>query len=398
MAAATETIAAPAARPHAATAQPGFEFTHTDGTVYHAENAESAMAACPVLGKMALEDAALLLEIAAIGQQKIQEEQQTAQQEEARRVEAPLAEVAAEIVPSKPTRPAAPPAPDVQVVQNVEPAQQAEIVTAYQADEPTTPRATALNEAVEHRHYETIAAVLDEPLPAAEAEPKVETSHVAPASEKPEPPATIVAASEALDQPIEQVAWDDELIRKPAKIFESFVDALQALPTPVESEMTATPATGVDQETQTEPMPPIAVTVVERLNELTIEEKQTAVPLVKNIVEAIQAITLLAAEGSGPKSIESAQAELQELVIALFEHLGIGYEAEDIQHFAALLLWPAFQPPQPEQTLAAVDLEHDGTHEAKRNLTLFVGTLAENTEHDAKQLVGALVLSTQTDA
>lgn len=52
-----------------------YEYTHADGTVHHAENAETARAACPVLGKMAVEQADLLLEVAAIGQQKMKEEQ-----------------------------------------------------------------------------------------------------------------------------------------------------------------------------------------------------------------------------------------------------------------------------------------------------------------------------------
>lgn|GEM_PF-5894029 len=52
-----------------------YEYTHADGTVHHAENAESARAACPVLGKMAVEQADLLLEVAALGQQKMAEQQ-----------------------------------------------------------------------------------------------------------------------------------------------------------------------------------------------------------------------------------------------------------------------------------------------------------------------------------
>lgn len=59
-----------------------YEYTHADGTVHHAENVEVARAACPVLGKMAVEKAELLLEVAAIGQQKMKEEQQKPKPEE----------------------------------------------------------------------------------------------------------------------------------------------------------------------------------------------------------------------------------------------------------------------------------------------------------------------------
>lgn len=78
MGAATEALAQPVMQTQELpieAASKSYEYAHADGTVHHAESAESARAACPVLGKMAVEQADLLLEVAALGQQKMKEEQ-----------------------------------------------------------------------------------------------------------------------------------------------------------------------------------------------------------------------------------------------------------------------------------------------------------------------------------
>lgn len=51
-----------------------YAYRRSDGTVETASSAEDAMRRCPVLGKMALEQANVLLELAALGQEKVEAE------------------------------------------------------------------------------------------------------------------------------------------------------------------------------------------------------------------------------------------------------------------------------------------------------------------------------------
>lgn len=75
----------------------GYEYTHADGTVQHVESAEQARSVCPALGKMAIEQANLLLELSAIGQgilDKQKEQQSESSQDSAAedQLTAPVAE------------------------------------------------------------------------------------------------------------------------------------------------------------------------------------------------------------------------------------------------------------------------------------------------------------------
>lgn len=51
----------------------GYSYTRADGTVEHALSPEDAIRRCPVLGKMTLEQANVLLEIAALGEEKLKQ-------------------------------------------------------------------------------------------------------------------------------------------------------------------------------------------------------------------------------------------------------------------------------------------------------------------------------------
>ncbi|MFZ1360443.1 MAG: hypothetical protein WAS27_00195 [Candidatus Saccharimonadales bacterium] len=129
----------------------GYEYTHADGHVQRAETAETARAMCPILGKMAIEQVGLLLEVAALGQQKMKEEeaqQPTEDDLEAEESQTPHKQVV-EQVTTQPTE-------DIQ-------------------DPKTTPRYTAYQEAVEdmivpdtHSTRELLAADSDEKQPDSE--------------------------------------------------------------------------------------------------------------------------------------------------------------------------------------------------------------------------------------
>lgn len=56
-----------------------FSYQHADGEVFMADNIEAARGMCPVLGKMSLEDAGLLLELEAMGREQMAAEPDTRQ-------------------------------------------------------------------------------------------------------------------------------------------------------------------------------------------------------------------------------------------------------------------------------------------------------------------------------
>lgn len=199
---------------------------------------------------------------------------------------------------------------------------------------------------------------------------------------------------------IEPVSWSDELDKEPLELCEDFTKALQALVTISAEQLSVTTeltidATepSIDDKPENQPMPAIAVAVAERLDELETDEKEVVSPVPTDIVKTIHLMDMLEAKEAASVVVGTMQAELEELVITFFEQLGIEYEPEDIEHFITVLLRSDFQPPQPEVTeLVPVDLEHDGTHEAKIHFTSTTASLIADVEHNLEQLLGTLVL------
>ena len=202
---------------------------------------------------------------------------------------------------------------------------------------------------------------------------------------------------------IETVSWANELDKEPLQIYESFSEALQLLvamsgeQSLIEpgSEPTITDENDLVKTNETqkvEALPDIAVVVSERFCELEIEDKETVEPILADIVETMHVIEVLKSDEAETEAIETVQMELEELVITLFEHLGIEYEVEDVTRFVATLLRPEFLQPQLEVVEPiAVDLEHDGTHEAKYHFSQAVGSLAD-AEDQTQNLLGKLIL------
>jgi hypothetical protein len=257
---------------------------------------------------------------------------------------------------------------------------------------------------------------------------------------------------------VEQVTWNPDLAKEPEEIYEDFVEVLQAAITPPveklsdtaeepleelpdkvenlldtidgqtyagEGETTAAESQAIVAadpednsytttraslaensdvtadtnltdtiETRPDPIPAVAITVTQRLREITAEEKETAVPLVKNIAEAIQTISLLEAEEATPaEAVEKVRTELKELVVDLFEELAIDYKPEEIERFIAVLLRPDLQAVQPYAAEPKeVDLEHNGTHEAKTHWPFAATSVLAAVEHDLRRILGSFAL------
>lgn len=208
------------------------------------------------------------------------------------------------------------------------------------------------------------------------------------------------------DKSPELVSSADELAEEPMENYEDFERSLQLLvalpaerPAP-ESEgvMVNTdehePA-GADEAQEVEAVPDIAVTVSERLAELGPEDKEVAAAIVADIVQTVHSVEVLDTEEIAElETTKAVQVALEQRVDALFEKLGIEYQSDDVERFAAVLLRPDFQLPQPETVSEqiAVDLERDGTHEAKTHFVSTTAGLVADVENSLKRFLGTLVL------
>lgn len=201
---------------------------------------------------------------------------------------------------------------------------------------------------------------------------------------------------------VEPVSWTDELDKEPLQIYENFTEALQLLihgelpVLEIEDELTTiddAELVVVDETQVAEIVPVITITVAERLGELADEDKEITSTIIADIVQTVHSIRVFSAEETiEPEAANTAQAELEELVITLFERLGIEYESEDIEQFIAILLRPDFQPTQPEVTeRIAIDLEHDGTHEAKHHSPQIFSGMADD-KNRTQDFLGKLIL------
>ncbi|HSX07203.1 MAG TPA: hypothetical protein VLG92_05795 [Candidatus Saccharimonadia bacterium] len=206
---------------------------------------------------------------------------------------------------------------------------------------------------------------------------------------------TVVARPKQPEMP-EQTTWGHAMEKEPLEFYDDFTEALRSLITPSEETLvTLHETTDVEEpvvliDTIQELQPPaIAKTMAERLVELDIEAKEIIAPELKEIVEAVQAVDLLITAEAKPEAIETAQAELEELVIALFEQLGIAYKSEDVAYFVTILLHPGFHLLQTEKPVV-VDLEHEGTREAKLGFTQSVSDGLSDVEEAVERLLGKL--------
>ncbi len=186
-------------------------------------------------------------------------------------------------------------------------------------------------------------------------------------------------------------------------VYNNFTEALRALITmPIEQTVpesddpdptifTALSGEEILMESSVLPLPAIAVTVAERLEELAVEQQVAVAPLLQNITETVQRIETLVTAKAAPEVVETAQVELEEAIIMFFEQLDIEYEEEDVRRFITVLLRPDFRPAPAAPKLREADLEHDGTREAKLRLGRFTKSLTA-AERKVQQLIGQLAM------
>jgi len=192
----------------------------------------------------------------------------------------------------------------------------------------------------------------------------------------------------------EQQTVGNALEKEPLELYDDFTEALWSLVVPSaettvsfdEAISTDEPVVLIDAIQGLQPSPAVTAIVAERLTELDTEEKEVVVPILREIASAVEAF-----REAGPEVIETGQEKLEELVTAFFEQLGIEYDSEGVEWFMATLLSPDFQLPQNEE-VAAVDLEHEGTREAKLHFVQFVSDGVSGVGEAAERVLGKVVV------
>ncbi len=435
----------------AQTAAQSYEYTRQDGTVEHAANRDEAIKLCPVLGKLATKDpeaANLLLEIAAIGQAKMTEKAEgkpepLEQTEPGAKSEKPNKSVepsktrpiekaeilrartipAEEVIHPKDSQEIAVhevsaiegPAKTVSEPDKLDTSRPKRVVAPAEPERPIQheKRFAVKQEQVEPKTVSAIDTVQpnasvshDKERLEPEQEEAIrinEPSEIEPVTIEPSPSSSKLVEIVPDIEHIESPRWADEVGKEPLQIYEEFSQTLQLLIVSSNKQVTTEfedkPATidatelSTSEESEIEALPAIAVTVARCLVELDGEDKQATALVLSNIVTKLDVMTALVGDDEvEPEVIETVQAELDELVAVLFEQLSIEYTVEDIAGFVAVLLSSDFQPPPPAASdTGQVDLEHDGTREAKLHFWQFTGGLTD-IEGKIQHLLGQLIL------
>ena len=103
----------------------------------------------------------------------------------------------------------------------------------------------------------------------------------------------------------------------------------------------------------------------DRLAHLDEDEKELVMPSIQSITRIISQMEIIEFEEIEPQKYESMQKELEELIVLILNTLDIPYEPEDIKSFVETFLLPKNKVLKETNAELEVDLEHDGTREAK---------------------------------
>lgn len=249
-------------------------------------------------------------------------------------------------------------------------------------------------------------------------QPVVEDGLALPAVVFPDELATEAAEPTAGDiiYAIEQVAenpaptsWEAIVDKEPSEICDEFTHALQTLILETEptqdGEIAGLIALPTDNAVnkrhvdmtelppgEVPPIPAFTNVVADRLYELSDEDKSVIAPVLREVLSTVLAIEALEKGEHEPEIIEAAMLQLQEQVVHLFKELGTTYTTEEIAQFMHLLLLSNFQPSWHSPMVATVDLETEGTHEAKRYLVQFAHASLDEIEYGAERLLGKIAL------
>jgi hypothetical protein len=259
-----------------------------------------------------------------------------------------------------------------------------------------------------------IPAVSIEPVPyaefeAAETEPVAESLFVSTAE------LTVLAGNYSLEASSEPLStpMDAEIYERPAvkqalastpsiPVLERTAE--QALPpvvilpftlrsletVPLASHAMEIPAAAAEVFADVLQLPPIIIAITESIAAAPPETELLTEPIMAAITTAVQEVqTQIVRQGSAPESIEILAIKLEPLVIALCETSGVAYTKEDVKSFVKYLVRVNIQPLI--KAAAAVNLEQQGTHEAKHRFSLIYGQ-ADAGDEPPRRLRGIVAL------
>lgn len=203
--------------------------------------------------------------------------------------------------------------------------------------------------------------------------------------------------------PIELAAYmdnsqDDEV--EPAGIFDDFIANLEDLAIsklPVAADRNYTqPITMTDEflgtpyVSEQQPLSPITMLVAQELAELKGADRLLAIPIIQEIAKVVSSIDRFVTMDDQIKTVEVRENQLEDLCLRLFNAIGIDYDEQDLEQFIQVISHSTYQP---SQTVGreVIDLEHDGTHEARNKPYSLSGGLT-GAEHRIEQLLGGFVL------
>jgi hypothetical protein len=196
----------------------------------------------------------------------------------------------------------------------------------------------------------------------------------------------------------ESAISDEEFKEEPLEYFEEFLEYLKShnIDEPLDLENTLANTEQEDTEdvniTDQNNENGIELIVADRIADLNEMQKLAIEPSLRKIVNATQELLeLQTLEVVDQKEIEYSKAELQETIQEMFDLLGINYETEEVEKFVEILIKNT-QTAKNRVTIDAVDLEHQGTHEAKTKFVQLPKGFSE-IEQLIKKMLGKLALS-----
>jgi hypothetical protein len=196
----------------------------------------------------------------------------------------------------------------------------------------------------------------------------------------------VVAAPEADKPSAEQSS--------PTVTFERFTEALSLFVNEASMQLVDGPAELSSEHSPLEPrVAAVATEVASKLVDLTVEQKEAALPIVQGVAESLRMVKQLQNNAATPKEIAVAVEEMRGRVVRLFEAIGVDYDDQKIEYFIQAMLASDFVISN-QTSLTPEELARMGTHEVKLTnqfaLLLSHATIPDDTH--ASHRLGRIVL------
>ena len=381
-----------------------YSYKRKDGTTEYARDEAEAIKLCPVLGKIAMQNpklADLMLKTSILGQSILDEREQknnkpmsqdiklvikdkekSTKIEASRTIQTPEGEVKlASIDLSRPL--------EERLARETNPVTELEIETEPVASTKQT-RNAATNPTINPVENITSRIKLPESKKAkkspneATTTKKVKANIELPTQKKNKSENPVQVAINSAKRKEEKSAHkktgltikiSHELKEEPEEVHEYYREPLERKTTitsidPVQEPIIETSIEDYDEKVVTYQPAPESLELIresldDRLAHLDEDEKELLMPSIQSITRIISQIEIIEFEEIEPQKYESLQKELEELIVLILNTLDIPYDPEDIKSFVETFLLPKNKVLKETNAELEVDLEHDGTREAK---------------------------------